>query len=64
MIIEQSGHEVINFERTISVNKSIEEPLGISIAGGRQSQRGDTPIYVTNISADCVLGRSEQVSIV
>ncbi|CAI2726900.1 unnamed protein product [Schistosoma spindalis] len=48
-------------ERTIVVNKSSEEPLGISIAGGRHSQRGDTPIYVTNISAECVLGRSKSI---
>ncbi|CAH8519964.1 unnamed protein product [Heterobilharzia americana] len=49
-------------ERTIVVNKSLEEPLGISIAGGRHSQRGDTPVYVTNISPECVLGRSKLVS--
>ncbi|CAH8840858.1 unnamed protein product [Trichobilharzia szidati] len=48
-------------ERTIVVNKGPEEPLGISIAGGRQSQRGDTPIYVTNISSECVLGRSKLI---
>ncbi|CAH8478600.1 unnamed protein product [Schistosoma turkestanicum] len=48
-------------ERTIVVNKSPEEPLGISIAGGRHSQRGDTPVYVTNISSECVLGRSKSV---
>ncbi|KAK4469469.1 hypothetical protein MN116_007019 [Schistosoma mekongi] len=48
-------------ERTIVVNKGPEEPLGISIAGGRHSQRGDTPIYVTNISSESVLGRSKSI---
>ncbi|KAF8566573.1 hypothetical protein P879_06926, partial [Paragonimus westermani] len=48
-------------ERTVVVNKSPEEPLGISVAGGRQSQRGDTPIYVTNISPQCVLAKTKLV---
>ncbi|VDP77400.1 unnamed protein product [Echinostoma caproni] len=48
-------------ERTVVVHKTPEEPLGISVAGGRHSQRGDTPIYVTNISPDCVLGREKLV---
>ncbi|KAF7257790.1 hypothetical protein EG68_04757 [Paragonimus skrjabini miyazakii] len=48
-------------ERTVVVNKSLDEPLGISVAGGRQSQRGDTPIYVTNISSQCVLAKTKSV---
>ncbi|TPP61875.1 Ligand of Numb protein X 2, partial [Fasciola gigantica] len=48
-------------ERNVLVKKAPNEPLGISVAGGRHSQRGDTPVYVTNISPDCVLGRDKLV---
>ncbi|KAF5405036.1 E3 ubiquitin-protein ligase LNX [Paragonimus heterotremus] len=48
-------------ERTVVVSKSPDEPLGVSVAGGRQSQRGDTPIYVTNISPQCVLAKTKSV---
>lgn len=48
-------------ERNVLVNKAPTEPLGISVAGGRHSQRGDTPIYVTNINPDCILGREKLV---
>lgn len=59
--LDSSKDETVCHERTVIVSKAPEEPLGISIAGGRHSQRGDTPIYVTNISPSCVLGRTKQV---
>ncbi|XP_067935225.1 ligand of Numb protein X 2-like [Watersipora subatra] len=37
-----------NTEKTIVVSKSRGESLGISVAGGLGSQRGDTPLYVMN----------------
>ncbi|OON14655.1 PDZ/DHR/GLGF domain protein [Opisthorchis viverrini] len=46
-------------ERSVELRKLPEEPLGVTVAGGRHSQRGDTPVYVTNISPDCVLGRNQ-----
>ncbi|WAR01513.1 LNX2-like protein [Mya arenaria] len=39
----------------------LHESLGISIAGGAASPRGDTPIYVTNINPHGCLAKSEQV---
>jgi ligand of Numb protein X 1/2 len=39
------------------------ESLGISVAGGVGSQRGDVPIYITNIQPQGVLGRSRQVKV-
>ncbi|CAL8109234.1 unnamed protein product [Calicophoron daubneyi] len=48
-------------DRTVTIKKAPEEPLGISVAGGAHSQRGDTPIYVTNINPECVLGRKNLV---
>ncbi|TGZ62103.1 hypothetical protein CRM22_007621 [Opisthorchis felineus] len=48
-------------ERSVELRKLPEEPLGVTVAGGRHSQRGDTPVYVTNISPDCVLGRNQLV---
>lgn len=39
------------------------ESLGISIAGGVLSQRGDTPVYVTNINQGGPIGRCRQVKV-
>ncbi|XP_052261117.1 ligand of Numb protein X 2-like isoform X2 [Dreissena polymorpha] len=48
-------------ELNITINKDVQESLGISIAGGMASPRGDTPIYVTNINPQGCLGQSEQI---
>ncbi|XP_052799032.1 ligand of Numb protein X 2-like [Mya arenaria] len=45
----------------ITLHKELNESLGISIAGGAASPRGDTPIYVTNINPHGCLAKSEQV---
>ncbi|XP_052799031.1 ligand of Numb protein X 2-like [Mya arenaria] len=45
----------------ITIHKELHESLGISIAGGAASPRGDTPIYVTNINPHGCLAKSEQV---
>ena len=39
------------------------ESLGISIAGGSKGQRGDTPVYVTNINQSGCIGRCRQVKV-
>ncbi|KAL8579248.1 hypothetical protein ACOMHN_010832 [Nucella lapillus] len=48
-------------ERLVSLTKDVSESLGISIAGGVMSQRGDTPVYVTNINPAGCIGRCRQV---
>ncbi|XP_025084827.1 ligand of Numb protein X 2-like isoform X2 [Pomacea canaliculata] len=48
-------------ERLVSFTKDPSETLGISIAGGLISQRGDTPVYVTNINQGGCIGRCRQV---
>ncbi|XP_064635883.1 ligand of Numb protein X 2-like isoform X3 [Lineus longissimus] len=48
-------------ERAVNVQKNPTESLGISVAGGVGSQRGDVPIYITNIQPQGALGRSRQV---
>ncbi|KAK6191471.1 hypothetical protein SNE40_003152 [Patella caerulea] len=45
-------------EKTINVQKDTCETLGISVAGGVASHRGDTPIYITNINPKGCLGRT------
>ncbi|XP_060078546.1 E3 ubiquitin-protein ligase LNX-like [Ylistrum balloti] len=48
-------------ERLVTVTKDPLETLGISVAGGLDSPRGDTPIYVTNINPLGSLGRTKQI---
>lgn len=48
-------------EKLVTVTKDPTETLGISVAGGLSSPRGDTPIYVTNINPNGCMGRSKQV---
>ncbi|XP_067654902.1 ligand of Numb protein X 2-like isoform X1 [Haliotis asinina] len=48
-------------ERMISLAKDPSESLGVSVAGGLSSFRGDTPVYVTNINHKGCLGRSRQL---
>lgn len=48
-------------EKVISVEKMFDENLGISVAGGVGAQRGDTPIYVSNIHPNGCLGRSSNL---
>lgn len=43
--------------------QDVSESLGISIAGGVMSQRGDTPVYVTNINQGGCIGRCRQVKV-
>lgn len=43
------------------MTKSAGESLGMSVAGGVASQRGDIPVYVTNLQPDGVLGRTKQI---
>ncbi len=34
----------------------------MSVAGGVDSQRGDTPVYITNLDPNGVLGRTSQLA--
>uniref|UniRef100_A0A2C9KLS4 Uncharacterized protein n=1 Tax=Biomphalaria glabrata TaxID=6526 RepID=A0A2C9KLS4_BIOGL len=45
-------------EKIVTINKDPCETLGISIAGGVSSHRGDTPVYITNINPDGCVGRT------
>ena len=45
------------------VSQDASESLGISIAGGVQSPRGNTPVYVTNINPGGCIGRCRQVKV-
>ncbi|XP_013397282.1 E3 ubiquitin-protein ligase LNX isoform X3 [Lingula anatina] len=48
-------------EKLVTITKDSSESLGISVAGGLGSQRGDVPIYVSNVQAGGCLARSKQV---
>ncbi|XP_061182672.1 ligand of Numb protein X 2-like isoform X2 [Saccostrea echinata] len=48
-------------EKLVTVSKDAQESLGISVAGGVDSPRGDTPIYITNINITGCLGKTKQV---
>nr|XP_022322951.1 ligand of Numb protein X 2-like isoform X3 [Crassostrea virginica] len=48
-------------EKLVTVSKEAHETLGISVAGGVDSPRGDTPIYITNINLTGCLGKTKQV---
>lgn len=48
-------------EKLVTVSKEPQETLGISVAGGMDSPRGDTPIYITNINLTGCLGKTRQV---
>uniref|UniRef100_A0A5K3FS69 Ligand of Numb protein X 2 n=1 Tax=Mesocestoides corti TaxID=53468 RepID=A0A5K3FS69_MESCO len=48
-------------EQEITVEKLPGESLGMSVAGGVASQRGDTPVYITNLVPTGVLGRAGQL---
>ncbi|CAL1533723.1 unnamed protein product [Lymnaea stagnalis] len=45
-------------EKIVTINKDPSETLGVSIAGGVASHRGDTPVYITNINPDGCVGRT------
>ncbi|GFS01024.1 ligand of Numb protein X 2 [Elysia marginata] len=45
-------------EKIVTIHKDASESLGVSIAGGLGSQRGDTPIYITNINPVGCVGRT------
>uniref|UniRef100_A0A0B7A5U4 RING-type E3 ubiquitin transferase n=1 Tax=Arion vulgaris TaxID=1028688 RepID=A0A0B7A5U4_9EUPU len=45
-------------EKIVTINKDPSETLGVSIAGGVASHRGDTPVYITNINRDGCVGRT------
>lgn len=40
------------------------ETLGVSIAGGVASHRGDTPVYITNINPDGCVGRTNVLKVI
>ncbi|KAL5007350.1 hypothetical protein ScPMuIL_016156, partial [Solemya velum] len=48
-------------ESLVTVTKDPAESLGISVAGGKCSPRGDIPIYVTNINPSGCLGKTKQI---
>lgn len=50
------------FEKVVVVEKNYGESLGMSVAGGVNSQRGDTPVYVTNLAVDGVLAKTQLVA--
>ena len=55
------------FFNNIRWNLLLQEPhesLGISVAGGLCSPRGDVPVYVTNINPNGCLGRTRQVKVI
>ena len=43
--------------------QAANESLGISVAGGYNSTRGDVPIYITNIQENGCLARTKQVKV-
>ncbi|CAG5128988.1 unnamed protein product, partial [Candidula unifasciata] len=45
-------------EKIVTITKDLPETLGVSIAGGLASHRGDTPVYITNINPDGCVGRT------
>ncbi|XP_059172082.1 E3 ubiquitin-protein ligase LNX-like [Physella acuta] len=45
-------------EKIVTINKDPTETLGVSIAGGLASHRGDIPVYITNINLDGCVGRT------
>ncbi|KAL3315183.1 E3 ubiquitin-protein ligase LNX [Cichlidogyrus casuarinus] len=49
-------------EVEIVITKRVDESLGMSVAGGLASQRGDTPVYVTNFDPSYPVGRSGKIS--
>ncbi|KAH9284188.1 Ligand of Numb protein X 2 [Echinococcus granulosus] len=49
-------------EQEITVEKMPGESLGMTVAGGVASQRGDTPVYITNLVPTGVLGRTGQLA--
>ncbi|KAL5108737.1 Ligand of Numb protein X 2 [Taenia crassiceps] len=49
-------------EQEITVEKMPGESLGMTVAGGVASQRGDTPVYITNLVPTGVLGRAGQLA--
>lgn len=49
--------------RVYVVLQEPQETLGISVAGGIDSPRGDTPIYITNINLTGCLGKTRQVKV-
>ncbi|XP_014670633.1 PREDICTED: ligand of Numb protein X 2-like [Priapulus caudatus] len=48
-------------ERVITVHKDANETLGMSVAGGVGAQRGNTPIYISNIYHKGCLGRTGHI---
>ncbi|VDL89138.1 unnamed protein product [Schistocephalus solidus] len=44
------------------INKRPGESLGMTVAGGVASQRGDTPVYVTDFDPGSVVGRMGRLS--
>ncbi|KAF8565936.1 hypothetical protein P879_05850 [Paragonimus westermani] len=48
-------------ERVVVLQKQSGESLGMSVAGGVASQRGDVPIYVTNLHANGIAAQSGRV---
>ncbi|CAL8107306.1 unnamed protein product [Calicophoron daubneyi] len=51
----------ISQERVVVLRKQPGESLGMSVAGGVASQRGDLPIYVTNLNPEGIATLSGQV---
>lgn len=49
-------------EKIVDLHKSGNESLGMSVAGGLHSQRGDIPIYVTNVQEDSCAARSQRIA--
>ncbi|PAA92173.1 hypothetical protein BOX15_Mlig014573g1, partial [Macrostomum lignano] len=48
-------------DRCVVLEKSPGESLGMSVAGGVGSQRGDIPVYVTNLPPEGLAARSRQI---
>lgn len=48
-------------QKTVTINKSVRESLGMRIGGGIGSNEGDTPIYIANIHPHGCIGKSKQL---
>ena len=46
-----------------AVVQSRDESLGVSVAGGVKNQKGDTPIYISNITDMGCVGRTRQIQV-
>lgn len=49
--------------RTVDITRSVTDTLGVSIAGGRGSPLGDTPIFIAMIQANGVAAKTHRLKV-